>query len=137
MRPARSRARCQCAACGTALPEGETVSCSQCGATLAITSLADANAEVQALAPALRAAAARPSPEVVKRRLDALGSDLPRRREWIAGMEADAQRARDRGGFASRGDDDFDWGSLLRRGTNPARAVLVAVGLWIAWHLWR
>ena len=50
----------QCAACGAALPEGETMSCSQCGATLAITSLADAHAEVQALAPALRAAAERP-----------------------------------------------------------------------------
>ena len=61
-RTAARQGALQCAACGAALPEGETISCSQCGATLAITSLADAHAEVQALAPALRAAAARPSP---------------------------------------------------------------------------
>ena len=120
-----------CAACGAALPPGETISCSQCGATLAITSLADANAQVQALAPALHAAAARPSPRVVKRRLEALEADLPRRREWAARMqaEADAQRG--------RAADETDWSSLLGRGTNPVRAVLVALVLWFAWQYWR
>jgi hypothetical protein len=121
----------QCAACGAALPPGETISCSQCGATLAITSLADANAQVQALAPALRAAAEHPSPQVVKRRLDALDADLPRRREWAAKMQAEADARR------GRSDDDTDWSSLLGRGTNPARAVVIAVLLWLAWQYWR
>ena len=92
-RTAARQGALQCAACGAALPEGETISCSQCGATLAITSLAEAHAQVQALAPALRAAAARPSPEVVKRRLDALDEDLPRRREWVGGDAGRGRRA--------------------------------------------
>jgi hypothetical protein len=120
-----------CAACGAALAPGESMSCRQCGATLAITSLADANAQVQALAPALRAAAERPSPGVVRRRLDALEADLPRRREWAAGMqaEADAQRG--------RGSDETDWSSLFSLGTNPIRAVLIALALWFVWQYWR
>ena len=127
-----------CAACGAALPEGETMSCSQCGATLAITSLADAHAEVQALAPLLRATAERPSPKVVKRRLDALAEDLPRRREWVAGMEADAAETRGRtGAWGGSGRENFEWGSLLGSGTNPVRAVLIALALWFAWYFWR
>jgi len=121
----------QCAACGAALPEGETISCSQCGATLAITSLAEANGTVQALAPALRAAAARPSPEVVKRRLDALDADLPRRREWVAAMmaEADAQRGRTV--------DDSDWDEIFPR-WKPVLAILaIAFVLWIGWNAGR
>jgi hypothetical protein len=121
-----------CAACGAALPPGESISCPQCGATLAITSLADANAQVQALAPALRAAAERPSPGVVKRRLDALEADLPRRREWAAAMqaEADEQRGHHRG-------QEIDWSSLRSRGTNAVRAVLIALAIWFVWHFWR
>ena len=116
----------QCAACGAALPPEESMSCAQCGATLAIPSLAEANAAVQALAPALRAHAEHPSPEVIRRRLDALDGDLPRRREWVATMERE-----------SRGDgapgDGFEWGSLLRPGTNPVRAALIAGVVWFAW----
>ena len=56
-----------------------------------------------ALAPALRAAAARPSPDVVKRRLDALDEDLPRRREWAAAMQAEADARR------GRSVDETDW----------------------------
>ena len=117
-----------CAACGAALPPGETISCAQCGATLAITSLAEANAQVQALAPALRAAAERPSPEVVRRRLDALDADLPRRREWVAKMqeEADAQR----GGTV----DETDWSEAVERWRRPAIALAIAFVLWIGWH---
>lgn len=118
----------RCAACGAALPPGETISCAQCGATLAITSLAEANAQVQALAPALRAAAERPSPEVVRRRLDALDADLPRRREWVAKMqeEADAQR----GGTV----DETDWSEAVERWRRPAIALAIAFVLWIGWH---
>ena len=105
----------QCAACGAALPPGETMTCPQCGATLAIASLAEANASVQALAPVLRAAAAHPSPEVVKRRLEAIDADLPRQRAWAAEMQAetDARQGRDRG--------DTDWDSLLAAA--PIRSV--------------
>src|SRR6187397_2947341 len=105
-RAAARQGAMQCAACGAALPEGETISCSQCGATLAITSLAEAHAQVDALAPALRAAAARPSPEVVKRRLDALDEDLPRRREWVASMQAEADARR------GRSVDETDWSEI-------------------------
>jgi len=119
----------QCAACGVALPPGETISCSQCGATLAITSLAEANASVQALAPALRAAAERPRPELVKRRLDALDADLPRRREWVAGMQAEADARRGRG--------EIDWSPLLGRIGLSTRVVAIAVAAWIAWKVLR
>ena len=117
-----------CAACGAALPPGESIRCAQCGATLAITSLAEANAQVQALAPALRAAAERPSPEVVRRRLDALDADLPRRREWVAKMqeEADAQRG--------RGVDDTDWNEVLARWRIPGIALAVAFVAWVGWR---
>jgi hypothetical protein len=117
-----------CAACGAALPPGESIRCAQCGATLAITSLAEANAQVQALAPALRAAAERPSPEVVRRRLDALDADLPRRREWVAKMqeEADAQ--------SGRGVDDTDWNEVLARWRIPGIALAVAFVAWVGWR---
>jgi ribosomal protein S26 len=120
----------RCAACGAALPPGESISCAQCGATLAITGLAGANAQVQALAPALRAAAAHPAPGVVGRRLGAIDADLPRRREWAESMqaEADAQRG-ERGG-------EVDWGALSRFGIGGC-AALVVLALWIVWRLWR
>jgi predicted nucleic acid-binding Zn ribbon protein len=121
----------QCAACGAALPPGQTMSCAQCGATLAIASLREANAAVQALAPALRAAAAKPPAEVVKRRLDALDADLPRRREWAATMQREAERQSPEVG------ESFDWSSLFSSGTNPVRAVLIALVIWFAWWFWR
>ena len=120
----------QCAACGAALPPGDTMSCAQCGATLAIPSLREAYAAVQALAPALKANAEHPPPQVVKRRLEAIEADLPRRREWAAGMEAETQRS-------SKLDDEFEWSSLLRRQTNPVRAVLIGVAVWLVWRFWR
>jgi|BarGraIncu00222A_1022003.scaffolds.fasta_scaffold07602_3 predicted nucleic acid-binding Zn ribbon protein len=120
----------QCAACGAALPPGETMSCAQCGATLAIPSLREANAAVQALAPALRANAEHPPAEVIKRRLDFIEADLPRRREWAAGMEREARQER------GHVDDDFEWSSLLSPGTNPVRAVLIALAVWFLWSLW-
>ena len=121
----------QCAACGVALPEGETISCSQCGATLAITSLAEAHAQVEALAPALRAAAARPSPEVVKRRLDALDDDLPRRREWVAAMQAEADARR------GRSVDETDWSDVAPRWKPVLVVLAVAFVVWIGWNAGR
>ena len=122
----------QCAACGAALPPGQSVQCGQCKATLAISRLPDAHASVQALAPALRAHAHKPSPQVVKKRLEALDADLPRRREWAVAMEASAREGR---GSRSM-DDEFEWGSLFSSGTNPVRAVLIALALWFAWYFW-
>ena len=130
-RTAARQGALHCAACGAALPEGETISCSQCGATLAITSLAEAHAQVEALAPALRAAAEKPSPQVVKRRLDALEEDLPRRREWAAAMQAEAD---EQGGRRER---EVDWGPLLQGLRLPIRIFLIAFALWVVWRLWR
>ena len=127
-RAAERQGALQCAACGAALPPGETISCSQCGATLAITSLADANAQVQALAPALRAAAERPSAQVVKRRLDALDADLPRRREWAAAMQAEADARR------GRSADETDWGELGPRWKLPLGILAAAFVAWVGWH---
>ena len=120
----------QCAACGAALPPGQSLGCAQCGATLAVNRLAEAHERVEALGPALRAHARKPSPAVVKRRLEALGADLPRRREWAAKMEAEAGQAR------GEGDGEFEWGSLLEPKTNPLRAVLLALAIWFVWWFW-
>jgi len=83
---------------------------------------------VQALAPALRAAAARPSPDVVKRRLDALGQDLPRRREWVAEMQAEADARR------GRSVDETDWDEALGRWKPVLALLAIAFVLWIAWN---
>lgn len=126
------QAALQCAACGAALPPGRSIDCATCGATLAINRLADAHARVAALAPALRAHAAKPAPEVVRRRLDVLGADLPRRREWAKEMEAET-RARRGFGPAEGADDGADWRAFFSRETNPLRAVLLALVIWFVW----
>ena len=123
------QAALQCGACGAALPPGQLMSCAHCGATLAVSRLAEAHARVEELSAALKAHAAKPAPEVVKRRLDALSADLPRRREWVAEMEAGTQK---RSGL----DEEFDWGSLFSKGTNPVRAVFIALAIWFAWYFW-
>jgi hypothetical protein len=127
---AAQQAAMQCAACGVALPPGQTLGCAQCGATLAISRLVEAAERVNALAPALRAHERKPAPQVVKRRLDALDADIPRRREWVQSMEAEAR--------AQRGEaaDGFDWSSLFGSGTNPVRAVLLALAIWFVWWFW-
>ena len=127
---AARQAALQCAACGAALPADDAVGCAQCGATLAISSLAEAHHSVEALAPALRAHALKPAPQVVMKRLAALDADLPRRREWAASLEAEAR------GRRGTGADDFDWGSLWSGNTNPLRAVLVALAIWFLWWFW-
>ncbi|MEO7116775.1 MAG: hypothetical protein ABIZ18_13055 [Caldimonas sp.] len=132
-RTAATQSALHCAACGVALPPGETISCSQCGATLAIASLAEAAAAVQALAPALHEAAVHPSPEVVKRRLDVIDADLPRQRAWVAEMQAevDARRGRNRA--------DIDWEAIPGLGSARTRVVVgvIAALAWLAWLIWR
>ena len=126
------QAALQCAACGAALPPDDTIACSQCGATLAIASLAEANTAVQALTPALREAAVRPSPEVVRRRLAAIDADLPRQRAWAADMQAEVDARLGR----NRWDVDWEWLSLLNR--TPVRigvAAAVAFAFWFVTHV--
>ncbi len=120
----------QCAACGAALPPGETMSCAQCGATLAIPSLREAYAAVEKLAPVLKANAERPPAEVVKRRLEAMQADLPRRREWVAGMEQEARERRGHG-------EPIEWASWVERGPSLGRAAVILAAVWLAWRFWR
>jgi hypothetical protein len=122
-----SQAAMQCAACGAALPPERALGCAQCGATLAISRLAQAHEKVAALGPALRAHAARPAPEVVRRRMAALDTDLPRRRAWAAQMEAEAREARG---------VEHEWTLWSGLETNPLRAVLIALVIWFLWWLW-
>ena len=82
--------------------------------------LAEAHARVDALAPA-----------VVKRQLEVLEQDLSRRRAWAAEMEADARQGRGR-----EVEDEFDGSSLFSRGTNPVRAVFIALAIWFVWYFW-
>jgi predicted nucleic acid-binding Zn ribbon protein len=127
------QAALQCIACGAALPPGQSVGCAQCGATLAVDRLGAAHRQVEALGPALRAHAAKPSPATVRRRLEALAADVPRRRAWAAQMEAEAGRAR---GATGGRDEDLDWRSILELKTNPLRAVLLALVIWFVWWFW-
>jgi len=126
------QAAMQCAACGAALPPDRSLACAQCGATLAIGRLSEAHERVAALGPALRAHAQKPAPQVIKRRLEALDADLPRRREWAATMEAEARETR--GGYQP--ERDFNWASLFSSGTNPVRAALIALVIWFVWWYW-
>lgn len=121
----------QCAACGAALPPGDAMSCAQCGATLAIPSLREAYTAVQALAPALKANAEHPPAEVVKRRLEALAADLPRRREWAAEMEDEARQRRGRGRMP------IDWSSVVEHGRHPFRTAMIGAAIWLVWRFWR
>jgi Zn-finger nucleic acid-binding protein len=127
-RTAAQQAAMQCEACGTALRAGESIGCAQCGATLAVSRLADVKARLDELAPALRAHALKPAPEVVKRRLAALAADVPRRRAWIADMQADAAHQQE------QVREEFDWTSMWSAGTNPLRAVFIALLLWFVWY---
>ncbi len=125
------RTAMQCAACGAALPPQQSLACAQCGATLAISRLAQAHDSVAALGPALRAHAHKPAPEVIKRRLDALDADLPRRRELAAQWQAEAHEARHGRSF-----DWEHWTSWWPFDTNPLRAVLIALTVWFIWWFW-
>jgi hypothetical protein len=129
-RPAAQQQAMQCAACGAALPPGETMSCAQCSATLAIPTLREAYAAVEKLAPVLKANAERPPAEVIKRRLEAIQADLPRRREWVAGMEEEARQRRGHG-------RPIQWSSWVERGPLLGRAMLIGAAIWLVWRFWR
>ena len=46
-------------------------------------------------------------------------------------MEEEARQRR------GHGQQPFDFSSLLERGTNPVRAVLIGVAIWLVWRFWR
>lgn len=126
--PARASAL-RCLACGAAVAEEESMRCTQCGVTLAVPDLAEANACVQHLAAAVHAHAARPAPHIVKRRLDALAADLPKRRAWVADIESAARRR------SPPGWDDLGEASSWRNARRLARGV--AIGFLVALAWWR
>ena len=64
--------------------------------------------------------------------LETLDADLPRRREWAAKMQAEARQ----GQSTEWAGDDRDWTSLFSSGTNPVRAVLIALVIWFVWWYW-
>jgi hypothetical protein len=124
----RSAAQSQslhCLACGA--PSPQALACAQCGATLATPRLADAHRQVGVLGPALREHAARPAAHVVKRRLAEQASDLARRREWAAEMQAEADQRR--GAVLPEADGDLRWAPT------PVRAVALALLAILAWWL--
>jgi len=129
-RPKAKQQAMQCAACGAALPPGETMSCATCGATLAIPSLKEAYAAVEKLSPLLKANAEKPPAEVVKRRLAALGAALPRRRAWVAGMEQEVRERRGHG-------EPFEWSTWAERAPGAARVAAIAAALFVLWRFWR
>jgi hypothetical protein len=117
-----SSRRCNIAACGEAPPPAQTITCTQCGATAAVTCLAKAVERVNVLGPALRANALEPAPEIVKRRLTELEANLPQRREWAESMVADARGEMGDGRRSKRMARAVQWQdrSLARR-TDRAR----------------
>jgi hypothetical protein len=122
-----SQAAMSCLACGAALAPDASIACIECGAILAIGRLAQAHERIAALGPALRAHAVKPAPEAVKRRLAALNADLPRRREWAAKMQAET---------TDPGADPSQPFALFGSGTNPLRALLIALVVWFVWWYW-
>jgi hypothetical protein len=117
----------QCAACGAAQPVEAALSCVQCGATLAVSRLAAVHECMTALGPALAEHARKPSPEVVKRRLAALEGDVPRRREWVAQVEAEAREA---------GAVEPAWPHWFDALPRPLRGGLFLLAVGLAWWWW-
>ncbi len=117
-----------CLACGAPMPEGESVQCPQCRATLAISRLADAYAQVRALSEALAAHARKPVAAVVQRRLAEQQASIERQRDWARRLEAQAREAQGQIGGA----DDRDWLEASRYEI----VVAALLGLML-WWLWR
>lgn len=93
-RAATAATSLSCAACGAAQVAAGDWQCRQCGATLTTPGLVQAHAQVLALGPALRAHAKKPSPEIVRHRLQAQSAGLERQRERVAEMQAEAEAQR-------------------------------------------
>jgi Zn-finger nucleic acid-binding protein len=119
-----------CAACGAAQPADLSWQCQTCGATLTAPDLAEAHRRICEIAPALLAHAARPSPEIVRRRLAEQSGGLERQRERAAQMQAEAE-ARMRGTII-RTPDPIGGAAP----TWPWWVVAVAGGVALLWRWW-
>jgi hypothetical protein len=120
-----------CAACGAAQAADAGWQCTQCGATLTAPGLAEAHRQVQALGPALQAHARRPSPEIVRQRLDAQDGGLQRQRQRAAEMQAEAD-ARTQGAWtAAPATEEVELPPWLRK---AAPWVAAAVAAWLWWR---
>ena len=119
-----------CAACGAAQAADAGWQCGQCGATLTAPGLAEAHRQVLALEPTLREHARRPSPEIVRKRLDEQGAGLRRQREWAAEVQAEAD-ARTQGGWAPAA--DVDGPELPRWLRNALPWAVLAAATWWWW----
>ncbi len=121
---AAEREALRCAACGATQPAHAALRCVQCGATLAATRLADAHAQVAALAAALRAHAERPAPHVVARRLAGHAPAAAREREFVERLRAenDAQ--------LGRGEPQIFTEPLIGSASRWRLAVLAGLLLW-------
>ena len=120
----RERGALECPACGAPLPEAARIACRHCGATLAVTRIGAATRAVATLGEALRQHAARPAPEIVARRLQAIDGNAQRQRAFAAEMEA---QARERTGGYWRIGDEGD----SRRWQAVAAVALIAFLLWL------
>jgi hypothetical protein len=98
-----------CQACGAPVPAEAGWLCRQCGATLTAAGLGEAFEIVQALEAPLQAHADRPVPAVVRLRLQAQEPGLQRQRERTAALQAEADAASGRSGWA--GSDGSRWHS--------------------------
>ena len=120
-----------CAACGAAQAADAGWQCTQCGATLTAPGLAEAHRQVQALGPALQAHARRPSPEIVRQRLDAQDGGLQRQRQRAAEMQAEAD-ARTQGAWTpAPATEEVELPPWLRK---AAPWVAAAVAAWLWWR---
>jgi Zn-finger nucleic acid-binding protein len=119
-----------CMACGAAVAADADWHCAHCGATLAAPGLAQAHAQLGALAPALAAHAVKPAPHVVQRRLAAHDAALQRQRDNAAQMQAEADAASGRTRAAWPGDGDLGSRAL------PTWVWVGGIALALWWWWW-
>jgi hypothetical protein len=124
----RRRGMLECPACGAPVPEATRIGCAHCGATLALTNLADVSSALASLAELLKQHAQKPAPEIVAKRLAALEGNTQRQREFAAQMEAEA-RSRHGDVLGTGG-----WGGEPALPRWGAMALLVVFAL-LAWWL--
>jgi protein-arginine kinase activator protein McsA len=137
-RSARERHTFRCHACGHSAAGQHGLACPQCGATQISTDLRQVHARVAHLEAPLREHQQRPAPHVVQRRMQALQSDLGRRRETVRDLERSARPDHP----AESAEAGGGWPALLdvligRAGVPWSWRVgfWVAVGLFVAWFL--
>jgi Zn-finger nucleic acid-binding protein len=116
----------RCHACGHSEDGQHGLRCGQCGATQVSTDLNEVVLRLSEIESALIAHQTRPAAHVVNKRLQALESDLPRRREAVRSLEIGASPAD--GALGAR---DMA-GDLASRLGLPGPAWMWRVGFWLA-----